>query len=155
MNSIIIALLMCVFLPLKAYAAEHEHEDSHDHEHEEANSNVGPEKGITEFSEELGFQLSPPAIKNFELQNFKLIKAGPWQIPSSAVLHSGEEVNLFRVRNGFYKRIDFITDKKSAQELTIRSKDLKEGDEVVIQGIGFLRTAEIVAAGGAPEGHSH
>lgn len=146
----------------KSSGEKHDHaaagkggEAKHEHGEEEENSNIGPEKGITEFSEEQGFKLSPEAVKNFELKSLKLSKTGPWQIPASAVLNSGEEVNLFRIRNGYYKRVDFVVDKKTPQDLAIRSKDLKEGDEIAIQGIGFLRTAEIVATGGAPEGHSH
>jgi hypothetical protein len=146
----------------KSSGEKHDHaaeakggEAKHEQGEEEENSNIGPEKGITEFSEEQGFKLSPEAVKNFELKSLKLSKGSTWQVPASAVLNSGEEVNIFRIRNGYYKRVDFIVDKKTPQDLTIRSKDLKEGDEIAIQGIGFLRTAEIVATGGAPEGHSH
>jgi ABC-type Zn2+ transport system, periplasmic component/surface adhesin len=131
---------------------KHDHEDEHEHEE---NASVGPDKGITEVNEAEGFKLSKEAIKNFELKTQLLEKAAPWTVPASAVLFSGEEVNLFRLRDGFYKRIDFVTDKKTPQVYTVRSKDLKAGDEVVIAGISFLRMAEIVSTGGAPEGHSH
>ena len=76
-------------------------------------------------------------------------------IPASAILYSGEEINLYRLRAGFYKRIDFRLISKTAKEAKISSPDLKVGDEIVTTGIGFLRAAEIVATGGAPEGHSH
>ncbi|WP_374000391.1 hypothetical protein [Bdellovibrio bacteriovorus] len=131
---------------------EHGHEDG---EHEEENSSIGPDKGITTFSEAEGFKLSPEAIKNFELQTIKLKNVEPWSIPDSAVLYSGEEINIYRMRNGFYKRIDFSIVSKSDKEMKIRTPELKPGDEVVTQGVAFLRTAEIVATGGAPEGHSH
>nr|BFD66061.1 hypothetical protein HAGR004_10830 [Bdellovibrio sp. HAGR004] len=130
----------------------HEHEGG---EHEEENSSIGPDKGITIFSAADGFKLSPEAIKNFELRTIKLKNVEPWSIPTSAVLYSGEEINIYRVRNGFYKRIDFSIVSKSEKELKIKTSELKPGDEVVTQGVAFLRTAEIVATGGAPEGHSH
>lgn len=137
-----------------------EHHDGHEHgheggEHEEENSSIGPDKGITIFSAADGFKLSPEAIKNFELLTVKLKNVEPWNIPTSAVLYSGEEINIYRLRNGFYKRIDFSMVSKNEKELKIRTSELKSGDEVVTQGVAFLRTAEIVATGGGPEGHSH
>lgn len=137
-----------------------DHYDSHEYgqeggEHEEENSSIGPNKGITIFNEADGFKLSPEAIKNFELRTVKLRNVEPWSIPVSAVLNSGEEINVYRLRNGFYKRIDFSIVSKGDKELKIRTSELKPGDEVVTQGVAFLRTAEVVAIGGAPEGHSH
>lgn len=124
-------------------------------EHSEENNSVGPAKGITTFDEHDGFKLSVEAIKNFDLKSLQLHGAGPWDIPNSATLYSGEEINIYRLRDGFYKRIDFVVVAKGASQMKIISPDLKADDYVVIQGIGFLRTAEIVASGGAPDGHSH
>jgi hypothetical protein len=80
---------------------------------------------------------------------------GPWSIPNSAILYSGEEINIYRVRSGYIKRVDFSSTFKDDKITKIQSSDLKDGDQVVVEGIGFLRAAEIVATGGAPEGHSH
>lgn len=131
--------------------------DSHNHEEEEKEEagNVGPDKGITEFSERNGFKLSPEALKNFDLKFLKLKGDGPWALPKSALVHSGEETNVFRKRNDFFKRIDFQTIKDSSSQLTIDSDDLREGDEVVLAGLGFLRIAELAATGGVADGHSH
>lgn len=132
----------------------HEHEEG-EHGEEEAGENVGPDKGIIEASAETGIKLSPEALKNYEIRTLKLTGSGPWQIPTSARLLAGEEVNLYRVRDGAFKRIDFTQVKKTPEHMTINSTDLKSGDEIVISGIGFLRIAELAAFGGAPEGHSH
>ncbi|UYL09884.1 hypothetical protein B9G69_004760 [Bdellovibrio sp. SKB1291214] len=134
---------------------EHGNEDGAHGQHEEESSSIGPDKGITTYSEADGFKLSPEAVKNFELQTFKIKNVEPWNIPNSSVLYSGEEINIYRMRNGFFKRIDFSIVSKGAKEMKIRTPELKSGDEIVIQGVAFLRTAEIVATGGAPEGHSH
>lgn len=134
----------------------HAENDGHDHKAgEEAGGSVGPDKGITEFSERNGFKLSPEALKNFDLKFIKLNDDGPWSLPKSALVHSGEETNLFRKRNDFFKRIDFQTIKNSGTQLTIDSDDLREGDEVVNIGLGFLRIAELAATGGVAHGHSH
>ncbi len=139
-----------------AFAKEGTKENGgHEHAHDEGGASVGPEKGILAASEEEGIQLSPEATKNFELQFAKLEGSGPWNIPESAHLFAGEEVNLFRFRNGFYKRVDFNVVNRSGSRITVTSNELKPGDAIVIQGIGFLRIAEISAFGGTPEGHSH
>lgn len=153
---------------------EHEHgedkhgghdqsEDSHGHgeadgheehgEHEES-AQVGPGKGILEASESEGIKLSPEAEKNFELARIK-VSGGGIEIPKRAIVRAVAEVNVYRYRNGFYKRVDFAEVNRSADKIAIRSREIKPGDEIAIQGLGFLRLAEIAAFGGAPEGHSH
>lgn len=133
---------------------EHGHGDEHAHGEEE-NPQVGPKKGILAASEEEGIKLSPEAEKNFEIQKFKVMANSAFEIPKEAVVTAGLEVNLYRYRAGFYKRIDFEQISRSGNKIQIRSKDLKSGDEIAITGLGFLRIAEIAAFGGAPEGHSH
>ncbi|MCC7406051.1 MAG: hypothetical protein IT288_16780 [Bdellovibrionales bacterium] len=137
-----------------------EHEESHEHgksdehgEHEES-AQVGPDKGILEASESDGFKLSPEAEKNFELSRVK-VSSESIELPKSAIVTAVAEINVFRYRNGFYKRVDFSEVNRSQDKVRIRSKDIRPGDEIVIQGLGFLRIAEIAAFGGAPEGHSH
>ncbi len=140
---------------------EHGHDEHGEGEHgegeheEEAAPNVGPDKGILEASADLGIKLSPEALRNFEIQTVKLSGNGPWIIPASARLLSGEEVNLYRERSGAFKRIDFKLIRKNSEQITITSSELKIGDGIVTIGIGFLRIAELAAFGGAPEGHSH
>lgn len=138
-------------------ANEEGHEHAHDDHHSEGENspNVGPEKGITEANGRDGFRLSPEAVRNFELQFAKISGQGPWLIARSAILSSGEETNLFRHRQGFFKRIDFKAQKGLGTELKVLSPDLRDGDEVVTVGVGFLRIAELAASGGVAHGHSH
>lgn len=138
--------LFSLLVSLSSFASESEESEA---------ASVGPDKGITEVSESKGFKLSPEALKNFELKYFKLSSDGPWIFSKSTLVHSGEEVNVFRLRNGFFKRVDVETLKSTDKEITVDSDDLREGDEVVTSGLGFLRIAELAATGGAPHGHSH
>ncbi len=138
-----------------------DHEDHNDdHKHEisgedhESNPQVGPDKGILEASESEGIKLSPEAEKNFQISRIKVFDK-VMKVPKQAVLKALAERNIYRFRSGFYKRIDFVEINRTTNEITIQSKNLKPGDEIVIQGLGYLRTAEIAAFGGAPEGHSH
>lgn len=132
---------------------EEEHHDENEHGHEES-SQVGPDKGILEADERHGIRLSPEAEKNFEIKRIKVASL-PLTIGADVIVYSGQEENLFRYRQGFYKRIDFTVMSKSNGILTVQSQHLRPGDEVVTQGLGFLRIAEIAAFGGAAEGHSH
>ena len=128
------------------------HEDSHE---SEGSSVVGPDKGILAANEKDGFKLSPEATKNFDIKTVPLSEGTSWVIPAAAISYSALEVNLYRFRNGSYKRIDFKTLSKDITSRRISSTDLKAGESIVTTGLGFLRVAEIAAFGGAPEGHSH
>ncbi len=150
----ILVVTLVLLVSGTAFASDNHGDDKAEEETEEAAS-VGPDKGITEFSERNGFKLSPEALKNFDLKFQKLDSDGPWVIPKSALVHSGEETNLFRKRKDFFRRIDFQIIKSNRNELTVDSDDLREGDEVVLVGLGFLRIAELAATGGVGHGHSH
>lgn len=140
----------------KERAENESHSDGGKDAHEEqGNESVGPDKGIVEADEHTGFKLSPEALKNFEIRSVKLDNSRAWTLPTSCVVRSGNEVNLFRLRNGFFKRIDFQEIRKSTNQIVVASPDLSAGDEVVVAGLGFLRIAELSAFGGLAEGHSH
>lgn len=121
----------------------------------EGSDKIGPGKGIEAYDEHEGMKFSPQATRSFGISLVKLAGNSPWRIPFEALVMSGEEVNLFRLRKGFFKRIDFKEIKKEAGFITVNSSDLVAGDEIAIKGLGFIRIAEIAATGGAPEGHSH
>lgn len=140
---------------------DHGEHESHDHGKEkpgkqshEDNERVGPGKGIVSADEEAGFQISPEAEKNFEVKRTKF-GSSQLEVPAAAIVTAGTERNLYRFRDGNYKRIDFETVKKTGSTIVVKSEDLQAGDEVVTSGMGLLRIAEIAAFGGAPEGHSH
>lgn len=134
--------------------AEGEKHAGHDEEGEE-NPQVGADKGIVEANKEKGFKLSPEAEKNFSVKKLKVMKPQNIEIPKEALVTSGVEINLYRLRDGFYKRIDFTTVTTKLNSLIINSKDLSQNDEIALSGLGFLRISEISAFEGAPEGHSH
>lgn len=142
--SIISVLILTGFLSLSLAGGEGE----------EAAPNVGADKGVVEVNERLGFKLSPEALKNFEVKSMKLSGDGPWEIPRSAIVTSGEETNLYRIRSGFFKRIDFEVIRALPNKAVIAdSNDMREGDEIVSHGVGFLRISELSLEGGLS--HSH
>lgn len=121
-------------------------EEGHDH---------GEEKQAHEEEVFEGVQLSPQAEKNFEIQRVAIRNNEQFEIAASTVVTSGTEKNLYRYRDGKYLRIDFEVLKKVGENLVVKSKDLKPGDEIVVSGMGLLRIAELAATGGAPASHSH
>lgn len=140
--------------PAKANSATEPHEEDGSHNHEEEVSFVGPDKGVLEAKEDQGIKLSTEAEKNFEISKVK-ISNGLLEIPKRALVTAGTEINVYRFRGGFYKRVDCEVVKQNAELITIKSSDLKIGDEIVTRGVGFIRLAELMTFDDAPEGHSH
>ena len=138
-----------------AHAGEGEDGHGHGEEGEEENSAVGPEKGITKADKNLGFQLSESAKKTFK---FSTVPATPGQnmiLPPSAIFYGLQERNVFRVRDGFIKRVDFKFISNTKSQVVVQIDDLKVGDSIVTTGLGFLRIAELAASGGGAVGHAH
>ena len=137
------------------HADEHEGHGEGAEEEEEENSAVGPEKGITKADKKLGFQLSPSAIKTFKLATVPALPGQLMTLPNSAIFFGLQERNIFRAREGFYKRVDFKLISKTKTHSTVDIKDLEAGDLIVTGGLGFLRIAELAASGGGAVGHAH
>lgn len=132
----------------------HDHEKEHKEEKKEEKKEAHAEHDDHDEQESDGFKLSDIAIKNFEL-TYVDYKAPGTIISSKAVFRSLSEVNIYRVRAGLYKRIDFKTLEKNKDTWKVSSPDLMSGDKIVVSGIGFLRIAEIAASGGLSDSHSH
>ncbi|WP_141731604.1 efflux RND transporter periplasmic adaptor subunit [Oligoflexus tunisiensis] len=145
MKTPIFLLLICSFAPL-VFA----------HGDEGAGpSRVGPDQGILKFDEHEGFVLRPSAEENFAIQKSRL-KAGPiWTIPVSALVYSGLEVQVMRQREGSWQSVDVEIVRKTKVSAEIRSAGLAAGDELAIQGIGFLKIIEQSLMGPAADHHDH
>ncbi|MES3039474.1 MAG: hypothetical protein V4736_16315 [Bdellovibrionota bacterium] len=119
--------------------------------HEEEGSAVGPDKGITEKGED-GFKLAPEAIKTIGIVEQK-VTGSNLTLPSKAVVKIKYSKSVFRVRNGWYKRVPVVVESKQQKSWTVSSDELQIGDLVVVEGSGYLRVAEILLVEGAS--HSH
>lgn len=125
--------------------------EDHDHGHEEKHDEHEGEHKDEASAD--GFKLNEKSTKNFGIVT--IIHNEESTISHAAVFKGLNEVNLYRLRDGLYKRIDFTVTKKTNETLTVRSKDLKKNDRIVVSGVGFLRIAEIAASGGISDSHSH
>lgn len=146
----IISLILISSLTL----AEEGHEgDEHEAgEHEETSANVGLDKGILEKSESEGFKLSEEAVKTMDIKTMD-VHSQQVEIPITALVRIKDEMYIFRLRGGWYKRIELKIIQKGTDKLTLNSNHLSNGDKVVTKGLGFLRTSEIYSEEGAT--HSH
>lgn len=121
----------------------------------EESDRFGPGKGVLAANERDGLRLGAEAAKNFAIVAKELAGPGPWRVPRAAVLSALEETNLYRLRDSFYKRIDFTELSREGSEILVKSEALRPGDAIVVSGVGFLRLAELNALGAEPAGHAH
>lgn len=139
---------------------DHEHsEEGHGSEHEEENSpNVGPEKAVTFASEKLGIKLSDVATKNIGIEVSKISQHGDYfSVPLSAFIFNKDKVGIYRKRDSLYKLIEVQLKKEGGQSLIKpqNPSDLSPGEEIVINGVGLLRIAELQSFGASGHGHAH
>jgi hypothetical protein len=137
----------------KVVVHKDEHKDEHD-DHGKQNEHEEHDDHQEKNASKDGFSLNEKSIKTFDLKFIKYI--GPNTIiPQTAIYKGLNEVNLYRKRNGLFKRIDFKTLKIDKNSISVSSSDLIQGDQIVVAGVGFLRMAEIAASGGLSDSHSH
>lgn len=123
------------------------------HGHEEGGSVVGPDKGIIEKGA-LGIKLSPEAVSTIQPEMIPW-QAGSMSIPYLGLVRIKESKSVYRVRNGFYKRVPVTVESRQGEKVTIRVPGLAAGDQIVISQTGFLRIAEVITEEGASHSHAH
>ncbi|OQW53850.1 MAG: hypothetical protein A4S09_06435 [Proteobacteria bacterium SG_bin7] len=139
----------------KKEEAHEEHGDDHDEkESEEAPENVGPTKGVVSYSEKEGFKLSVEAAKLFGITFLTLSGPSPWEVPNSAIVYVGDDKSIYKSNNGALKRLDITIVRKNKSTSTITANKLASGDQILITGTSFVRTAEIDLTSG-DSGHGH
>ncbi len=131
-----------------------EHGDEHG-DHEESSNSVGPDKAVTAANKKEGIRLSEGAVKTLGLSYSPIAGDKTFRVPLKAVVFFQNETGIYRFKDGWYKLIEVDVVSKSAAEATVKSSELKAGDQVVITGVPLLRAAELDATGGSEEGHGH
>lgn len=137
----------------------HEHKEEHKEERKDEHAGEHKEEGHDDHDDHgdeaaNGFKLGDNVVKNFGLKMIDY-KGPSITIPHQAIFKGLSEVNVYRLREGLYKRIDFKTLEKTKTTIKLSSVDLSPGDKIIVDGIGFLRIAEIAASGGISDSHSH
>ncbi len=141
---------------------EDEHEDEHKaegghHEHgkEHEDSHVSTGKAIVSADEEKGIELSPEAIqtigvktKSFQFQGSNIVT------PVTSLVYSADVVAVYRLRKNHFKMVPIKLISKNGETAVISGEDFLNSDEIAIEGVALLRTADMDAFGGeASHGH--
>lgn len=117
---------------------EGEEEGEHGEEGEEGGV-IGPDKGITAKGPN-GFTLSKEAWASFEIKIQEVDASSV--MPKAALVQIKDGKFYYRIRKGWIKRVPYTS-------------KFQQGDQVIVGGTGFVRTAELVVEEGVSHGHSH
>lgn len=134
---------------------DHEEKEGEGHGHgepdeEESVGGVGKNNAVTAADEHDGIRLSEKAVEAMG------IKTSPYEggpIPDSAFVFYQDRVGVYRLREGWFKLVPLPASNQEGSGVPA-SGDLKAGDQLVVQGKGLLRAAELDAFSGEV-GHSH
>ena len=135
---------------------EHGHAESgegHGGHEEEGGGVVGPEKGIIEKGP-LGIKLSEEAVKTINPESV-IWQSGSITIPYQGLVRIKDTKSVYRLRNGFFKRVPAVVQSREGDRVTVTVAGLEAGDKIVVSQAGFLRIAEVITEEGASHSHAH
>ncbi|EQC48644.1 hypothetical protein M899_0964 [Bacteriovorax sp. BSW11_IV] len=145
--------------------SKHEEEDSdhsdhsdHDHgEEEHAHGSakaVGIGKAIEAVDEKLGFKLSKEAIKALGLK-LQTVDSDEFQITKATLVTSKDLKGVYRFKAGFFKLMPVKSITENKEGYKVKVEGIEFGDQLVINGIGLLRIADVYSTDKSEYGHSH
>ncbi|MBY0316291.1 MAG: hypothetical protein K2Q26_12265 [Bdellovibrionales bacterium] len=106
-----------------------------------AKDRVGPGKAVVAASAEDGVKLSEKGLRTLELK-FSEVKSAEVSVPKSSLIHFQDFSAIYRERSGWFKMIEVEPIIKNGTA-KISSKELKNGDRVVVENGGLLRVVEL------------
>lgn len=114
---------------------------------------VGPDKAVLEANHDEGFRLAEKAVANLGLKWAPAKgEGGSWTVPRSALVQFQDHTALYRLRDGWFLRLDVSAVTKGA-EATVKTAGLRAGDSVVTEGVGLLRATDLDVEGGEDDDH--
>lgn len=155
MNKFLI-LILCLSV-FSLYAEEkHGHHDNLEeegHGHHGGGKAIGQGKAILEVDEHKGFKLSPEAIKTLGIQ-FSA-SSSKLTIKSSTLVSAKGEKGVYIYRSNFFKLITIKITKQIDDGYIIELGEFKDGDQIVVGGVGLLRVSDIYSTDKSEYGHGH
>jgi hypothetical protein len=97
---------------------------------------------VTAFDPQEGFKLTDSSLVSLGVRFKKISGGGPWSLPKSALVRIKHSSGVYRRTDGWIAFVLAESQGKGSAELTIRSEDLQDGDEVAVEGASFLRMTE-------------
>lgn len=128
--------------------------DDHSGHDEHSSKAVGKGKAIEVVDEKNGFKLSPEAIKTLKLK-LQNVDGDEFLIEKSTLVVSEELKGLYRFRGGFFKFHPVELKKEVNGKYLVKVPGVEFGDQIVINGTGLLRVADVYSTDTAEYGHSH
>lgn len=156
----------------RSFAEEHsdkehseEGHDEHEHGHEEQSPDFGPGKAILAVREEgSSFKLSEESLQFLKIK-FQVIASvsekknssggNLFEIPLKALAIFQSDQGVFIQEGEWIELVHVKIEKKSDGKAFVRSKGLKSNSIIAVEGVHFLRTAQLAASGQGGEGHAH
>lgn len=132
---------------------EHKHSVDEDHTENDNGSLIGPEKGILAKSGN-GMKLAKEAMNSFQIKTISYSQKNPG-IPLSALVEVRDHYFIYTLKEGWIKKIKVKVLKKTKDTVWLESSQWKEGEQIIIQGTGFIRVSELITEEGLSHGHSH
>jgi hypothetical protein len=130
-------------------------EEGHEEGEEEVSSSVGPGNAVPEADAENGFKLSEKAVRTLEL-GLQAVRPQPtYTLPRSAVAYFKDEAGVYRLREGWFKLIEGDAKTSGNQVVFTPKVAFRDGDQIVVKGVGLLRVADLDAFGGSGDAHAH
>lgn len=135
---------------------EGEHEEDADHEGHDhgGGKSIGKGKAIEEVDEQKGFKLSKEAIKTLKLK-LKTVDGDTFEVSKKTLVASKGDKGVYRFRAGFFKLLNAKIIKETSSGYQLKVKGVDFGDQIVVNGVGLLRTTDIYSTDKSEYGHSH
>lgn len=139
---------------------QHKKDDGHDHGAHDDHSGhgggkaIGKGKAIEEVDELKGFRLSKEAIKTLKLK-LNTVNGSSFKISKKTLVTSNNLKGIYRFRAGYFKFLPAKITKELADGYTVEVNGVDFGDQIVVDGVGLLRVADVYSTDKSEYGHSH
>lgn len=131
-----------------------DHDDHSGHEGHGGSKAIGKNKAIVEVDESKGFKLSPEAIQSLKLQ-LSPANSSKIEIKKSTLVSSKNIKGIYRFRGGFFKLVPVKIISEKNGSYSVEATDITFGDQIVVNGLGLLRVADVYSTDKSEYGHSH
>lgn len=115
---------------------------------------IGKGKAVEEVDEVKGLKLSKEAIKTLKLKLLN-VDGDEFTIEKTTLVTSRESKGVYRFRGGFFKLLPVETIKEVNGKYLVKVKGVDFGDQIVINGTGLLRIADVYSTDSAEYSHAH
>ncbi|MBX3022770.1 MAG: efflux RND transporter periplasmic adaptor subunit [Bdellovibrionales bacterium] len=106
-----------------------------------AKDRVGPGKAVIAADKDKGIKLSEKALKTLDLA-FVQVQNPHLSVPRSAMVYFQDFSAIYRLRDGWFRMVE-VEPSINGEQATFSSKDLKQGDQVVVRNGSLLRVVEL------------